>query len=97
MREGGTSGPSRTPVRWVNATGLAGVIEPDVSLQQARWLAVAIACSCMQQGFIAQESRLASTGTIPVIVRTTTAMRNVRMTIANLCTTAAIPEIEGRD
>jgi hypothetical protein len=96
VADAATIGRSRTPARWVNPSGFAGVIDPDVSLQQAGRAAAAIAFSCAQHGFIAQESRLAIAGKTPVIVRIATAMKSVRMTIANLGMMGAIPNCRPR-
>ena len=66
------------------------------SLQQAGWAVAAIACSCAQHGFTVQEPMLAMAGKAPVIVRIATAMSRVRMTIANPCMMAAIPNCRRR-
>jgi hypothetical protein len=86
-------GRSRTLDRCVSVTGFAVAIEPAVvSLQQEGCVSIAAAAfACAQHGFMAHGSRLAIAGKMPVIVRIATAMNSFRMTIANHCTTVAIP------
>src|SRR3954452_17639171 len=85
-----TVGCSRKSRCCVSVAGVAVVTESAaVSLQQAGCELIATA-ACAQHGFIAHDPRASIAGSTPVIIRMAMAA-NVRITIANLCTTFAIP------
>jgi len=88
-------GGKRRVVRWVKATGVADAVEPIISLQQGGWPMVA-AASRAQHAFVSQEP-MAIAGKTPLTARIATARKSVRMTFANLCTTAAIPDCQAGD